>query len=432
MHRLLLVLSVAAILFARGETVSHAADRGAPPTATRIDSADWPWWRGPNRNGVAASDQHPPLSWSDDEHIAWKTKVPGHGHGSPTVVGDQIFLATADHDRQTQSVLCFDRHSGEQRWQTDIHHGGLTAPKLNAKASLASATVACDGDRLFISFWNDGAVYTTALSRDGNQLWQEKITDYVVHQGFGSSPAIYGPLVIISADNKGGGAVVALDRITGETVWRNTRPKLPNYASPIILPVAGHEQLLFIGCNRVSSFEPLTGRTIWEIEGATTECVTSTVTNGELIFTSGGFPKNHIAAVRADGSGEVVWEHKTRVYVPSLLSHSGYLYGVLDAGVAACWDSTTGAELWKGRLGGTFSASPVLVGEHIFATNESGRTFIFKASPTKFVLVGENSLGDHVMATPTFCGSRIFMRVAQSTGGQRQEWLYCIGERDQR
>jgi len=107
--------------------------------------------------------------------------------------------------------------------------------------------------------------------------------------------------------------------MTGDLVWSHDRPKIPNYTSPVIVNAAGREQLVFTGCNLVSSFEPLTGKTLWEVAGATEECVTSTVTDGEVIFTSGGYPKNHLAAVRADGSGKIVWEKGVRVYVPSML-----------------------------------------------------------------------------------------------------------------
>ena len=140
-------------------------------------------------------------------------------------------------------------------------------------------------------------------------------------------------------------------------------------------------------------------------------------------------PKNHVSAVRADGSGQIVWENKARVYVPSPLVRGGCLYAVLDASLAVCWKCATGEEVWKGRLGGTFSASPVLVGEHVFATNESGRTFIFKATPDGFEQVAENKLGDNAMATPAICGDRIYMRVASLKDGRRRETLYCLGNK---
>ena len=395
--------------------------------AVSFQATDWPWWRGPQRNGIASSDQKPPLKWSETESVLWKAAVPGRGHGSPTVVGDRVFLATAEQDREVQSVLCFDRNTGKVLWQTEVHKGGFDA-KGNAKSSLASSTVACDGERIYINFLNSAAIYTTALSLDGKQIWQTKITDYVLHQGFGSSPAIYGSLLLVSADNKGGaGAIAALKRESGEIVWKEPRPKLPNYTSPIVLKIAGREQMVFAGCDLVTSFDPLTGKKFWEIKGSTEECVTSTVTDGQLIFTSGGYPTNHISAIAADGSGKVVWKNNTRVYVPSMLVRDGYLYTVLDAGVAMCWKCSTGEEIWKGRIEGTFSASPVMVGDRIFATSEAGKTYIFAASPRAFELEGDNKLGSDVYATPTFCGSRIYMRVSDQRNGKREETLYCIG-----
>ena len=96
----------------------------------------------------------------------------------------------------------------------------------------------------------------------------------------------------------------------------------------------------------------------------------------EYITSPAGVIQNHVSAVRADGTGRVDWELNTRVYVPSMLQHRGYLYATLDAGVASCCPQD-GAEVWKARLGGTFSSSPVLHGDTIYATNEGGQDFIF-------------------------------------------------------
>lgn len=392
--------------------------------------AGWPWWRGVHRNGIASADQDPPISWSAQENIRWRARVPGRGHGSPTVLGDRVFLATADEQRKVQIVLSFDRESGEQKWESIVHEGGFenkSKRKANEKASLASSTIATDGSRLFINFLNDSAVVTTALDLKGNILWQRKITDYIVHQGYGSSPTIYQNLVIVSADNKGGGAIAGLNRETGEIVWRRQRPEKPNYASPVILNAAGRDQLIFTGCDLVTSLDPLTGDELWEIEGATTECVTTAVTDGKLVFSSGGYPKNHISAVMADGSGKIVWENNTRAYVPSLLQRDGFLFATLDAGIASCFRCDNGEQVWKARLGGTFSSSPVMVGDLIYATNEEGTTFIFKANPDKFEKVGENQLGQSVFATPSICGGQIFTRVAHQENDVRREYLYCIG-----
>jgi outer membrane protein assembly factor BamB len=392
----------------------------------RLAETDWPSWRGRHGNGVAASDQAPPLHWSNSENVLWKAAIPGRGHSSPIIVGDRVIVATADEDRESQSVLCFDRGSGAVRWQTVVHQGGLVR-KGHKKATAASATAACDGDRLFINFLNADAIYTTALDLDGKQVWQTKVSDFATHQGFGSSPMLYGPFVYVSTDSRSGGVVAALDRANGKVVWQAQRPEKANYASASVLNAAGRDQLVIHGCDLIASFEPLTGKKLWEIEGATTECVTTLVTDGQRIFVSGGWPRKHVQAVLADGTGKTVWENNIQVYVPSMVVKDGNLFAVQDAGVASCWKGESGEELWKQRLGGTFTASPVLVGDNLFATNESGQTFVFKASPSRFELVAENKLGDEVFATPAICGGRIYMRVVERSSEQLQECLYCLG-----
>jgi outer membrane protein assembly factor BamB len=388
---------------------------------------DWPQWRGPTSDGRAHPDQKPPVSWSATENVVWKADVPGRGHGSPAVVGDRVYLATCDEKAGTQSVLGFDRATGRKLWETEVHRGG--AMRKNPKSTGASSSVACDGERVYVNFPNKDAVWTTALDPDGMILWSVKIGAYVIHQGYGSSPMPYRSLLLVSADHNAGGMVGALDRKTGAVVWTRERPKAPNYTTPVVLKAAGREQLFLTGCDLVSSLDPMTGKVLWEIPGATTECVTTTVTDGARIFSSGGYPRNHLAAIEADGSGKIAWDLKDRVYVPSLLVRDGHLYGTLDAGVAACWASDSGKELWKERLGGTFSASPVLAGDRIYATNEAGETFIYEASPAKFTLIAKNKLGDEALATPAICGGRIYARVAERVEGGRREALYCLGEK---
>ena len=397
--------------------------RGASPIT--ISTTDWPAWRGPTHDGIAALGQTVPIQWSETDGILWKAPVPGRGHGSPTVVGDRVYLATADQLKQTQSVLCLDRHTGKLVWQSEVHEG-TADPGKHSNSSAASSTVACAGERLFINFLNGGAVYTTALDLAGKILWQRKICDYVTHQGFGSSPVIHESLVLVSADHRGGGAIAGLDRKTGRIVWSQSRPKLPNYTTPAIVQAGGHTQMVLAGCNLISSFDPLTGKKLWEVNGSTEECVVTAVTDGERVFASGGYPRNHTVAIVADGSGKVAWQNNARVYVPSLISKAGHLYAVTDAGVAVCWKSDTGEELWKERLGGDFFASPVMVGDRIYASNARGKTFVFEAIPKTFKLLAQNQLGDEAYASPVICGGCIYLRVAKQ-GESRQEFLYCIG-----
>lgn len=392
--------------------------------AASSPAADWPMWRGPNSNGTAIAEEGLPRDFSDKSALKWSVDIPGRSHGSACVVAENVFIAVADEEKQTQSIYCFDRETGDKKWNTEIHEGGFTQ-QGNKKASWASGTPACDGENVYINFLNGDAVYTTALDLDGEQVWQTKITDYVLHQGYGSSPMLYEDLLLVSADNKGGGAICGLDRKTGEIVWRHERAEFPNYPSPVVLEASGKKQLFMIGTEKVTSLDPLTGEVNWEIDGSTTECVSTTVTDGKHIYSSGGYPTNHITAIVADGSGDIAWEKKDRLYVPSLLEKDGYIWAALDSGIAVCWDAATGEEMWKDRLGGNFTGSPTLVTDAFYVVNETGEVFIVETNPEGPEILGPEKIADETFSTPSICGNEIFLRVADYDGEQRQERLVC-------
>ncbi len=389
-------------------------------------SRDWPGWRGPTHDGVSPSSKAP-TSWSDSKNVRWVADVPGRGNASPTIVGDCVYLPTCTEESGAQSVLCFDRKTGSQKWSLEVHPSG--AVRKNERSTGASSSIASDGQQLFVCFPNNDSVVLSSISLDGTLQWSKRFSDYLVHQGYGASPFLYGSTVIVVADHRGGGTLAALSKKDGSVVWQRERPKDPNYPSPIVHKLFDREQLILIGCDRVISYDPSTGETIWEKAGSTTECVTTTVTDGRHVYSTGGYPKNHMSAVVADGTGKVAWENGERVYVPSLIYKEGFLYGTLDAGIAKCWNAATGEEMWKARLGGNFSASPVLVGEHIYCFNEGGESFVFQANPKEFRQIATNKLGDEVFATPSICGEEIFTRVAVLTDGKRSEKLYCISDK---
>jgi outer membrane protein assembly factor BamB len=153
------------------------------------------------------------------------------------------------------------------------------------------------------------------------------------------------------------------------------------------------------------------------------------VWDGDLAYASGGYPERETLAVRTDGSGEIVWRNREKCYEQSILAHDGYVYAMNDSGIALCWNARTGEEMWKTRLGGPISASPILAAGHVYCSNEKGTTFVFRADPQRFELVAENQLGEEAFATPTICDNCIFLRVASGTGETRQEMLYCLAKR---
>ena len=383
---------------------------------------DWPMWRGPNADGIA-SGSPVPAQWTDTENVTWKAKVPGRGHSSPIIVGDRIYLETADEQQQVQSVVCLDRTDGRQIWQTELHRGQFETA-MHRENTQASSTLACDGERVIALFLNDRKIWATALDLEGKQIWQTEVGTFAAKFGYSASPTLYKSLVLLAADHQQGGFLAALNRKNGEIAWRKARPEKASYASPRVVSLAGTDQLVICGCNLVASYDPMTGNSLWSTSGTAEAGVGLPVTTSGLIFASGGYPEQETIGLKPDGTA--AWRINVKSYVPSLLAHDGHLYIISD-GIARCHDALTGAEKWKQRLGGDFRVSPVLSGEHIITTDMSGKTTVFKANPAKFERVSENHLGTEGFASPGISRGQLFLRVADSSNGPRQEWLYCIG-----
>ncbi|MFH1266397.1 MAG: PQQ-binding-like beta-propeller repeat protein [Planctomycetota bacterium] len=403
------------------ESVSAPDDLATvPPVAD-----DWPGWRGPHFDNVAAAPQDPPLRWSETENVIWKAQVPGRGHGSPCLWGERILLPTADDETEVQYLLCYDRAGGDKLWQTEVHRGGFM--RSNGKGSHASSTPACDGRYVFMPFMVQGGIWLTALDLEGTIAWQEKLGDVKSVHGFAASPLVYKSLVIVVADSAEGSFMAAVHHRTGEVVWKIDRPeyKLGSYASPTLGYVAGRDQLLIHGPYKVYSYDPATGDLLWTCDGPS-ELTSNTMSAGErLVYASGGYPKKSLLSIRADGSGDVtdthvVWTKKNKTaYVTSTLLADGLLYMVEDGGEATCFDAATGAVIWQAELDGNFSSSPVLAGGHVYIVNEAGVAYVFKAG-RNFELVAQNDLGDGGFATPAVCGGRIYLRTLHH--------LYCLGK----
>lgn len=385
---------------------------------------DWPWWRGPDRNGISA-DREAVTKWSPKENVVWATNVPGHGHSSPIVCGNRVFLTTAEEKSQKQLILAFDRKTGNPLWSTLAHDGKFT--RKYPKNTHASATQACDRGRLFSVFVNADGLHVTATDLEGKILWQKRAGDFQSLHGYAPSPVLYKNLVIVNGDNVKSCYLTALDSETGKVVWHTERKivgKYGNYGTPTLAVVSDKVQLLQAGLGQTASYDPQTGKLLWSCEGPAEVTANTLAFSATTVFSSGGFPEKELRAIRGDGKDDVSQSHlawktdKGITYVPSPLYHAGLLYLVNDAGIASCIDAESGKQIWQERLQGNFSSSPVLVGNLLYATNEAGQTSIFKASRT-FELVGTNAMQESVMATPAVCGGQIFLRTASK--------LYCLG-----
>lgn len=393
---------------------------------------DWPWWRGPTRNGFA--DQTPvPTKLSDTENVVWKVPVPGRGHSSPTVVGTKVFLTTADNAKQIHSVLAFDRASGKSLWQVEVNQGAF--PEHNhAKNTETTPTLASDGERLFATFYHHDKVEAIALDFEGNIEWKQDVGAFRPRQyeyGYAPSPLIYRNSVIIAAEYDGDSFIAALDRQTGRQIWKTPRQKNITFSSPVVTHVAGKDQLLISGGEKVAAYDPSNGKLLWSVPGTTFATCGTMVWDGDIVFASGGYPKAETLAVKASGKHEVLWRNTQKCYEQSMLAVDGYLYALNDNGIMFCTRGKDGKEMWRMRLKGPVSASPVLANGHIYWANELGTLYVMRPNPEKFELIAENTIGTDSFPSPAICGGQIFLRVGQKQDGNRQEWLYCFGDTKQ-
>lgn len=397
-------------------------------SCSSVSAADWLQWRGPHHNNVAESGQRVPTTWSTTQNVAWKVDVPGRGHSSPIIVGDLIVLTSANEQTQQQGVFGFNRRTGKQQWGTLISQGGF--PKIHNKNTHASATACSDGKQIYAVFNHHNKVEAVGLDMSGKIVWKQDVGAFVPRQyqyGYAAAPTLYKGKLIISGDSDTVAWVKALDTASGRIAWQQDRPKRLNWSSPIVGNVAGKDQLFISGSEMIASYDPATGRPLWSQACLTMATCGTVVWDEDTVYASGGYPKKQTVAVKADGSGTIAWSNSAKCYEQSMLIHDGHIYAVDDNGIAFCWHAKSGREMWKARLQGPVSASPVLVGDTIYASNERGTTFVFKADPKEFRELGRNQLGDSSFASPAVVDNRIYLRVGSGSGGGRKETLYAIG-----
>ena len=402
-----------------------AADGWDDLPAAAPGADDWPWWRGPTVNNVARADQNkkPPLEWGADRNILWRVPLDGKGHGTPCIWGDRIFLAAGDKAGKTIGVMCFDRETGKEKWRSEVYSGEL--PKVHEDNSYASGMVACDGERVFFAYQTVDAIRVVALGVDGKLVWDEEIAKYWTHQGHSASVAIYKSAVIMTVDCKGDGArLVALHRKTGKVIWRVGRPgDKESYASPLVARVAGRDQLFIIGPDNTRSYDPGTGKFLWQCDGPAEFDAATIGIGADTVYSTGGYPEKALLAIRADGSGNVTGTHlrwksdRKAGYVPSPLVAGAFVYAVADKGLMRCYDASSGKVVWERHLQTQFYSSPVLVGERIYLFDRKGKGFIMQAGGT-FKILAENTLDDGAFATPVIAGGRIYLRTLGD--------FYCI------
>jgi outer membrane protein assembly factor BamB len=403
---------------------------------------DWPGFRGPTGQGIS-TETDLPTHWSATENLAWKTPIPGRGWSSPTVWGKRVFVTSTTQDGTSCHVICVDRDTGNLLWDVEVFK--QTPTRKEGKNSYATPTPVTDGQRLYAFFSGGGAV---ALDLDGRIAWTNTSNSYYSQHGLGASPILYKDLLIMPFDWSSPTGeprvgwqipwdksfVLALDKKTGDIRYKASRGQSRiGHVSPLIAQVDGSPQLVSGAGDVVEGFEPETGRRLWWVYNGGEAVVPSLVIGDGMVFSSSGFPTQFgktpiYAAIRAwklGGSGDVtqsnlVWEEKKGVpMIPSYLFTNHMLFTVKEDGMAQCFESATGKVLWRHRLEGTYSSSPITAGGKIYILSEAGSTTVIEAA-SQFKLIAENPLEGPCQASPAAADGRLFIR--------SQDSLFCIGK----
>jgi outer membrane protein assembly factor BamB len=380
----------------------------------------WPEFRGPSADGHAQGEKFP-VTWSETENIAWKTPIQGRAWSSPVVWDDQIWLTTASDSGTELFGICVSAKTGEVLFNEKLFDLAKP-PEIHKFNSYASPSPAIEEGRVYLSWGSYGLACLD--TRTFQTLWIRRDLECDHYRGPGSSPIVHGKLLIQHYDGFDHQYVVALDKQTGDTVWKTHRPhnfETDNgdykkaYATPLIIQVNGREQLISPTSKGVFSYDPQTGEEIWRMtySGFSTAC--RPLYGHGLLYISSGFSKGEMFAIRPDGTGDVtqthvVWnEKKSMPSKPSPLLIGNELYTMEDRGVATCLDALTGKTVWVGRVGGNHSASPIYAGGHIYFFDEEGTTTVVKPGP-EYQVVATNKLGDGFMSSPAVVGNALILR----------------------
>ncbi|MDB5312416.1 MAG: outer rane biosis protein BamB [Gemmataceae bacterium] len=413
---------------------------------------NWPEFRGPNGDGTADAKAIP-TEWSETKNVRWKTAIHGKGWSSPVVWGDQVWMTTADEvrgaktapvprtggakgavERVTFFAVCADRNTGK------ISHDIKLAVEDNPAFcidfnSYASPTPVVEDGRLYAHFGSHGTWCVDTAS--GKVLWERKDLKCDHFRGPGSSPVVYKNLLVLIFDGFDQQYVAALDKSTGQTVWkkdRNIKYATDNgdykkaYATARVLEVNGKPQLICPSAECTIAYDPVTGEELWRfhhLKKSTMNVGARPVAGHGLVYLVSGHP-SQLMALKEGVSGmvpkdAVAWETDKGVPTrPSLLVQGDLLFMVSDGGVVSCLDAKTGKPFWSERLNGEYTASPVLVGGHIYLPNQTGKTTVIKAA-REYEPVAANELDAGCMASPAVAGDALILRT--------KTHLYSIGKK---
>ena len=415
---------------------------------------NWPQWRGPYATGVAPVG-NPPIEWNESTNVKWKVEIPGIGHATPIIWGDQIILLSAvksdkkveaeesEEDQQENQwmsptktdyihkfvVLSVDRNSGIIRWQTTVREE-LPHNSTHQFGSWASGSPVTDGVNIYAYFGSHGLY---CLNNEGKIIWERDFgqMEKAMSFGEGSSPILFEDKLIVLRDHQGQSTLHVLNKKTGEDVWKIKRDEPSSWSTPVVVEYKGKTQIITNATNNVSSYDLVNGNLIWECSGMTRNVIPMPVSANGMIYLMSGFRGSALLAIdlsKAKGnitdSDAIVWKYdKNTPYTPSPVLLENKLYFLkVNNGYLSCLDAKDGKEYYSiQKLEGieNIFASPVGVKDRIYITGANGTFYVVKHG-TDFEVLSQNRLEDSFHASPAVFGNNLYLRGFK--------YLYCISE----
>ena len=385
----------------------------------------WTDYRGPSLDGHAADGADPPLVWSEEENVQWKVAVPGRGWSSPIVTNGRIWLTTADPAGHERSVRCHDLESGDLLLQRVVLE--VAKPEhRNALNSYASPSATVGQGLVFFSFGSEGLVCLNEETAEEQWRRTDLACDHM--EGPGSSPFYLDGRLMLHVDGGDVQYMVALDPLTGRTLWRSERDqaildRLPAdmrkaYATPIVIHVDGGAQLVSSAAQVTYGLDPSSGRELWRVKHPGFSMSSRPLIFEGAVLLNTGFMRPELWSVQLEpsakegGQVEVQVNWKAARGMPTMASPvlvGGELYTVSDGGVASCLDARTGAEVWRERLGGEVSASLLYANGRVYYFDREGTTTVIMPG-REFQKVAQNLLDDGCMASAAALGGALIIR----------------------
>ncbi|MBW8330617.1 MAG: PQQ-binding-like beta-propeller repeat protein [Prolixibacteraceae bacterium] len=393
-----------------------AAAPAAIPILAQL-KGNYPFFRGAEGIGVAAQ-KNTPTDWNGagGKNVVWKVKVPKAGFSSPIIWGNQLFVTGAD--AQARMVYCYDKNSGKLLWEAaadNIQGSPSAMPKVTADTGLAAPTMATDGRAVFAIFGTGDVI---GLDMSGKRLWARNLGVPDNHYGHSSSLIIYKDKLLIQYDTNRSGKLLALAAQTGATVWETARNSKISWSSPVLVNTGSRMELILTTNPNVNSYNPETGKELWNIACLSGEVGPSAGYADGMVFAANEYAK--LVGIKIGATPEIVWEADE--YLPEVsspLAVNGLLYIATTYGVFTCLDAKTGEKHWEQEYGDAFYSSPIYADGKVYITDMSGKTYIVKATKD-YQLVATSELGEKSVCSPVFADGKVYLRGMNN--------LYCVGK----